>query len=223
MDDTSYQQRKDALAWILPHYAVPDPAIVGTLSKGGQQLSFVGHAEITRILIEVDPMWWWEPAAFIDGVPAIHVHNGLIPRKGQDPLAVQMASMWGTLYIHGASRVAVGSCEYHKPDLHKELVSDFLRNAAMRFGIALNLWSKQEWDDLKTEAHKPAIKPAPAPTEFLSQEQIDKFTAYCTQRGLNPVSVYKEAGVEFGKAKQSDVAALKDAVTRLQTPVEGDK
>jgi hypothetical protein len=50
--------------------------------------------------------------------------------------------MWGYLTLLGVTRIAVGSVEAHKADLDKELVSDFLRNAAMRFGIALALWTK---------------------------------------------------------------------------------
>lgn len=214
----------DALKEVLTKYAVPDPSIVGTLPKGGRQLSFVGHAEITRILIEVDPLWWWEPAAWDNGVPAIKTVNGF-------------AHMAGTLFIHGVGRVGVGSVAEGKQDIYKELVSDFLRNAAMRFGIALNLWSQQEWDDLKATAQenwntpavkqsKPAPKPAGNPTEPLSEEQINKFTSFCTQRGLNPVSVYKAAGVEFGKATVADMAKLKKAIDDLlvvDAPKNGDE
>lgn len=210
----------DALHSVLAKYAVPDPNIVGTLPKGGRQLSFVGHAEITRILIEVDPLWWWEPAAWDGGVPAIKTVNGF-------------AHMSGTLFLHGVGRVGVGSVAEGKQDLYKELVSDFLRNAAMRFGIALKLWSQQEWDDLKEsasenwstpapkQAGRPAPKPQLNPDELLSEEQIEKFTAYCTQRGLNPLTVYKEANVTFGKATVGDMAALKAAIENLLS--QGEK
>ena len=129
------------LSKALVDYAVPDKKIIGKLEKGGAQLDFVGHADITRILIEIDPMWTWEPCDWVDGRPAIHVHKGHVPRRNQEPIEVNMATMWGKLTVHGVTRVAVGSCEAHKPDLDKELVSDFLRNAAMRFGICLALWS----------------------------------------------------------------------------------
>ena len=45
------------LADILTKYAVPDKNIVGKLPRGGTQLDFVGHADITKILIEIDPLW----------------------------------------------------------------------------------------------------------------------------------------------------------------------
>jgi hypothetical protein len=47
------------LSEILTKYAVPDPKIVGKLPKGGTQLDFVGHADITRLLLEIDPTWRW--------------------------------------------------------------------------------------------------------------------------------------------------------------------
>jgi hypothetical protein len=42
---------------IIKQYGVPDPSIVGKLPRGGITLDFVGHAEINRILIDIDPMW----------------------------------------------------------------------------------------------------------------------------------------------------------------------
>ena len=118
---------------VLEQYATPDPKIVGTIPRNGINLAYVSHAEITRILIEIDPMWNWQPIDWQDGRPAIHETNG-------------MATMWGTLTLLGKSLVGVGSVRADKPDLDKELVGDFLRNAAMRFGICLALWSKQDWE-----------------------------------------------------------------------------
>lgn len=220
------------LSAVLTNYAVPEPSIVGKLRKSGIDLDYVGHAEITRILIEIDPMWSWEPAAFIDGVPAIHFHDALVPRKGQDPMPVRMASMWGTLHLLGASRVAVGSCEAHKPDLHKELVSDFLRNAAMRFGIALSLWSKQEWEETTETpvASKPVSKPAPkTPSQFeepkvqtesdgtLSSDQVSQFFIACATKKIDPKKVASLAGVQdLDNIKATDLARLRVAFKELQ-------
>jgi hypothetical protein len=39
---------------IIKQYGVPDPSIVGKLPRGGITLDFVGHAEINRILIDID-------------------------------------------------------------------------------------------------------------------------------------------------------------------------
>lgn len=116
---------------VLEEYATPDPKIVGTIPRNGINLAYVSHSEITRILIEIDPMWNWQPVAWVNGRPAIHEANGV-------------ATMWATLTLLGKSLVGVGSVRADKPDLDKELVGDFLRNAAMRFGICLSLWSKQD-------------------------------------------------------------------------------
>jgi hypothetical protein len=139
---------------IISNYGVPDPKLVGKLPRGGMSLDFVGHADVTKMLIEVDPEWSWEPVAFdTDGLPAYRVENG-------------MAHMAGWLTIHGVRRLGIGSVMHNKPDLLKELCSDFIRNASMRFGICLSLWTKQEWDDV---AHSPSApvpsRPKPQPVQ----------------------------------------------------------
>jgi hypothetical protein len=125
---------------VFAHYGNPDPSIVKAISKNGVELSYVGHGEITKALSEIDPEWTWEPVLGADGLPAIRIQKGQIPRRDRDPILVDMATMWGRLTLNGVTRWAVGSVEAHKPDLDKELVSDFIRNAAMRFGVALGLW-----------------------------------------------------------------------------------
>lgn len=130
------------LGEVFAHYGHPDPATVATITKNGVELAYVGHAEITKALAEIDPAWTWEPVIGPDGLPLIRIQNGLIPRRDREPIAVDIATMWGRLTLNGVTRWAVGSVEAHKPDLDKELVSDFLRNAAMRFGVALGLWMK---------------------------------------------------------------------------------
>ena len=163
-------EQSEALQEVLSKYAVPDPKIVGKLPRGGIQLSFVGHADITRILIEIDPLWRWVPTGWVDGRPAIHIENG-------------MATMWGELTLLGHARLGVGSVPASKPDLDKELVSDFLRNAAMRFGVCLSLWTKQEWDDLdtntssqsqeRTVSQKKPLTPAAAPVQVGEQNVVN--------------------------------------------------
>lgn len=198
---------KEQLLEVLKKYAVPDPSIVGKLPKGGISLDFVGHADITRQLIEIDPCWSWEPIAFdSDGLPAYRVENG-------------MAHMAGRLTVHGVSRIGFGSVAHNKPDLLKELASDFLRNAAMRFGICLALWTKNEWEDLGGAPAKPApSKPAPKVAEDgpLSQDQIDKFNKTVVAAGLYPEDVIDKAGLQNGKLKQSDLPTLRKAFAELK-------
>ena len=130
---------------VLDQYATPDPKIVGTIPRNGINLAYVSHADITRILIEVDPSWSWQPMEWVNGRPAINVENGT-------------ATMWGTLTLLGKSMLGVGSVRADKQELDKELIGDFLRNAAMRFGIALSLWSKQDWSDNTTIISLPATQ-----------------------------------------------------------------
>lgn len=128
---------------LIDHYK-PDPQTVSQIVKNGVSLDYVGHAEITKILIEIDPEWSWQPVAWENGRPATHTQLGKITKRDGTVLEFPTVSMWGHLTLLGVTRVAVGSVEAHKADLDKELVSDFLRNAAMRFGIALDLWTKGE-------------------------------------------------------------------------------
>ena len=130
---------------ILKKYAVPDPGIVSKLPKGGIQLDFVGHADITRILIEIDPLWTWEPCGWILGRPDIHIENGI-------------ATMWGRLTLLGKTLIGVGSARADKADYEKELIGDLIRNISMRYGISLSLWSKSGWTDLGG-TQKPAGAP----------------------------------------------------------------
>lgn len=130
---------------VLDQYAVPDPKIVGTIPRNGISLSYVSHADVNRILIEVDPLWSWQPIEWVNGRPAINVENGT-------------ATMWGTLTLLGKSMIGVGSVRADKQDYEKELVGDFLRNASMRFGIAISLWSKQDWSDNTTITSLPAVQ-----------------------------------------------------------------
>jgi hypothetical protein len=195
--------KAEELRNILKDYAKPDPSIVQQLPKGGTKLDFVGHADITRILIEIDPYWSWEPCGWVQGRPAIHVENG-------------MATMWGWLTVHGKEMLGVGSVKADKGDYEKELIGDFLRNASMRYGIALSLWSKSQFASLvedKPQPAKPAPKPALPDDSPLSEEQINAFNKACVDNDLNPMTIYKDANVRFGFGTQKDLAALRKAFT----------
>lgn len=106
------------------------PEQIHQIPKGGVQLDYVGHAEVTERLLEVDPLWSWEPLAFNEaGAPLITTHDGV-------------AVMWIRLTICGVTRLGVGTARADKGEVEKELIGDALRNASMRFGVALDLWKK---------------------------------------------------------------------------------
>lgn len=126
---------------------------IGKLPKGGVMLDYVGHASVTDRLLEVDPQWTWEPLGTReDGLPATD----------------NAGNLWIKLTVNGVTRIGVGDGKNAK-----ECISDAIRNAAMRFGVALDLWSKEELEshveapELKNEkplaaAPKPAVGSAPA-------------------------------------------------------------
>ena len=73
------EKQTEQLRKVLHDYAVPDPKIVSKLPKGGTTLDFVGHADITRILIEIDPEWQIEPAMVdMNGLPAVVVTGNMV-------------------------------------------------------------------------------------------------------------------------------------------------
>lgn len=89
-------------------------------------LDYVGHAEITDRLLHADPAWTWEPVALgPDGLPLLDRNGGL----------------WIRLTVAGVTRLGYGHADGKAgPDAVKEAIGDALRNAAMRFGVALDLW-----------------------------------------------------------------------------------
>lgn len=215
------------LSDILAKYGVPDPKIVGKLPKGNTMLDFVGHADVTKMLIEIDPNWTWEPVAFDDqGLPAYRVENGY-------------AHMAGWLTIHGIRRLGIGSVQHNKQDLLKELCSDFIRNAAMRFGICLALWTKQEWDDLgdkpapATPVAAPKAAPKPAakkvietntPAGEITEEQRRQFIAACQKAGIDPAIVAENAKLDWGPDSviyETDLPILRESFRELKTFKEG--
>lgn len=108
-------------------------------------IDFVGHAHVTDRLLSVDPYWTWEPMSFTpEGSPAIGT-------SANDKDAV----MWIRLTVAGVTRPGVGSCPKDDDEVEKQLIGDALKNAAMRFGVALDLWAKSELESSAHEAPKP--------------------------------------------------------------------
>ena len=110
------------------------PASIGKLPKGGAMLDYVGHAAVCDRLLAVDPAWFWEPLAFDEqGLPRYDVKGGL----------------WIRLTVLDVTRLGYGD----GPD-PKQRIGDAIRNAAMRFGVALDLWAKE---DITATTHVDAI------------------------------------------------------------------
>jgi hypothetical protein len=129
---------------------------ISHLPKGGVQLSYVGHAALTDRLLDADLSWEWEPLAYTpEGLPRFDEAGGL----------------WIRLTVCGVTRLGYGNA-MKKPgpgDREKEVIGDALRNAAMRFGAALDLWHKGELhahqDDSALGEPGMPMSPNPTPEE----------------------------------------------------------
>jgi hypothetical protein len=126
------------------------PESVGQLPKGGTMLDYVGHAAVTDRLLTVDPEWSWDFALHrADGTAVLDDGSG---------------NLWITLTVCGVTRLGVGDGKNAK-----ERIGDAIRNAAMRFGVALDLWAKENLVEFAQAASAPvaappAAAPAPAPS-----------------------------------------------------------
>ena len=131
-------------------------------------LDYVGHAAATDRLLSVDPEWTWRPMALDDaGLPLI--------RNGE---------LWILLTICGVTRPGVGDGKSTK-----EMIGDAIRNAAMRFGVALDLWAKEDLH---------AASPEPPP-ELVTAEQADELRAALNPRpAADRVSFLDRFGVRPG-------------------------
>lgn len=129
-------------------------------------LAYVGHAAVTDRLLDADPAWSWEPMTFRDGLPAFDATGGL----------------WIRLTVCGMTRIGYGhaamSDNKEIGSREKEVIGDAIRNAAMRFGAALELWHK---GDLHVEEAEQGNGSAAAekPTErhFLTDSRLDQAIA----------------------------------------------
>jgi hypothetical protein len=136
------------------------------------ELDYVGHAHVTERLLDVDPDWTWEPYAYEpDGKPSLEW-------QGDQPVG-----MWIKLTVGGMTKPGYGSVPPGKQEAVKELIGDAIRNAAMRMGVALDLWKKEdtrartedevESDDSGTPERPARRRPAPeGPPEWM-QNLID--------------------------------------------------
>jgi hypothetical protein len=118
-------------------------------------LDYVGHAEVTDRLLQVDPMWSWEPLALSpEGLPLVDPHGG----------------MWIRLTVAGVTRLGYGHADGKKgPDAIKETIGDAIRNAAIRFGVAIDLWGSKF---LPPAEHATEPDPVEGPTAEVNLQAI---------------------------------------------------
>ena len=143
------------------------PESVGKLPKGGMMLDYVGHAAVTDRLLTVDPTWSWEPFALdaATGLPALD-------RAG---------NLWIRLTICGVTRIGVGDGKSAK-----ECIGDAIRNAAMRFGVALDLWAKEDLVEFAQAAQSHPRPAQPSETgEVATGAQLQKLAILMGEAGIN--------------------------------------
>lgn len=109
------------------------------MPDGGHiDLRYVGHAEATNRLLNVDPFWDWEPLTVDErGLPRVDGYDGL----------------WIRLTVCGMSRLGYGHADGKKGgNAVKEVIGDAIRNAGIRFGMALDLWTSTDLEIIESGA-----------------------------------------------------------------------
>lgn len=177
-------------------------------AKGVVHLDYVGHAALTDRLLDVDPMWNWEPLSLgADGYPVIDKNGG----------------MWIRLTVCGVTRLGYGDAQGKSGgNAVKECIGDALRNAAMRFGAALDLWHKGELhvdEDVEKPEPTPTTTPTPAPTQapFNLQAKLKWIASASTfemarKRGMEAYKLaetdeQRECITEMVNSKKEEVSA----------------
>lgn len=161
-------------------------------------LDYVGHAALTDRLLDCDPAWSWEPLALNnDGYPVIDGNGG----------------MWIKLTVCNVTRLGYGDAQGKTGgDAMKERIGDALRNAAMRFGAALDLWHKGDLhgDEDEPPAPKPVAKPAPAPEAIKAKAAAMKADSAKAAKAQKPVAhvIEGQATTITGDPSEGDLSCI---------------
>jgi hypothetical protein len=172
-------------------------------------LDYVGHAALTDRLLACDDKWDWHPLALgPDGLPALDKSGG----------------MWIKLTVCGHTRLGYGSADGKSGgDAVKELIGDALRNAAMRFGAALDLWHK---GDLHASDDEPVISPPKDEPKAAQKKQsalitADQFLALrdrAEQAGVDESVIAKAASIDDLRGLPASM--FEGAMKKLQLTID---
>ena len=192
--DTHGDDRAD-LRQLLAEWASPPAEMIDVIPKGGVELKYLGHAATTRALLECDPAWWWEPMSMDDyGQPRLVTDD-------QD----RPVGLWIYLHVCGVRRPGYGSCLPGKQDAVKELIGDALRNAAMRYGVAINLWGKDHPEKDAPKPRKAKATPLPTPVRETHDQKDEGKEAYEALVAEHGKDLVKGAMALFGVARFSEL------------------
>lgn len=188
------------------------------MPNGGHiDLAYVGHAEATNRLLNVDPFWDWQPVTMDErGLPQVDGYRGL----------------WIRLTVCGMARLGYGHAgDKTGGDAVKELIGDAIRNAGMRFGMALDLWTTSDLEiiesggaSLEQDRQEDKAPPAPAqgarPDEDAFQERVrngwnhlgatEMALAEAKQKGINTVVPFEGGHLHIQDVLEIRIKALKE-------------
>lgn len=159
-------------------------------------IDFVGHAAVTDRLLEVDPEWNWEPLALDPmGFPALD-------RDG---------NLWIRLTVCGVTRLGCGD----GPTM-KIRIGDAIRNAAMRYGVALSLWSRNELESGAAEVMPSQAQPAATEPPAGQPSQPEAPAVNVTPEEVGEYALAKEAAwaatARHGNGNAERLAVLDDVL-----------
>jgi hypothetical protein len=188
------------------------------MPNGGHiDLAYVGHAEATNRLLNVDPFWGWEPVTMDErGLPQVDGYRGL----------------WIRLTVCGMDRLGYGHAgDKTGGDAVKELIGDAIRNAGMRFGMALDLWTTSDLEiiesggasleqDRQEDRQPPAPDQGAQPDEDAFQERVrngwnhlgatEMALAEAKQKGINTVVPFEGDHLNIQDVLEIRIKALKE-------------
>lgn len=180
-------------------------------------LDYVGHAALTDRLLDADPAWDWAPLALTpEGLPLFDPSGGL----------------WIRLTVCGVSRIGYGHAaakSHMDPGAReKEVIGDALRNAAMRFGAALDLWHKG--GDLHGHlpddgAPSPAAPPPPKTGGMPESQILDWIASVESQSTRDDIDTTKQSAKEacIAAADTEAYARIVEAAKRAAAKIKPTK
>ncbi len=149
-------------------------------------LSYVGWAAVVDRILSTDILWTWDAYATDEhGLPVF--------RESPNGIEVEF---WIRLTIAGVTRPGVGVVDKSDGDLAKKLISDALKNAASKFGVALELWSKDELESLignqtvQTRKRRPPSSSTPAQRRPIQTDPATDGVLGLTAHDRNKIVAY---------------------------------
>jgi hypothetical protein len=153
------------------------PEQIGHLPKGGKMLDFAGHAVVTDRLLQVDPEYEFGPVMNANHVPIVRPGG----RSGEEVLYA--------LTVCGVTRHEWGD----GPNM-KECSSDAIRRCAMRFGVALDLWAKEDLQASREEVIERLEPDQPAAQEAANPD-VDPAASSAGSDGIAKVTLPQKTAI----------------------------